>query len=397
MAIPFDLKKEVHSHEGELVELRRFFHRNPELGYQEFLAQSRIKEYLSALGITLIGMPKTGVCALIEGGSKGKTVLLRADMDALPVNEETGLPFSSANPGIMHACGHDGHTAMQLIAAKILAKHRDTLCGNVKLMFQPNEEEAGALDMINAGILESPKVDAAFALHLWAPIRTGCIGLNPGPVLGTTEEFELVIRGRAGHTAMPHESRGALAGACEIVSTLPGILRSEFDPLWPMAIEFGKLQSGRARNIIAEQAEAGGTIRFLFPDEKHNKPKVLEAFERVIKGICRIRELEYEIEFIPSNPSLVNDGALVALVRGSAEETFGRTGNIENFRSLAGEDFAEITQLVPSVMTFIGVRNEAKNSIYPHHHPKFDIDEDMLPVGVELQIRNVFNFLNRQE
>ena len=392
-----DIKAEALKLKDEVITLRRFFHENPELGYQEYNTQAKIKSYLSELGLPFIEMPKTGVCALINGKPGGKTALLRADMDALPVHEETGLPYGSKTPGVMHACGHDGHIAIQLVAAKILAAYRDKFQGTVKLMFQPNEEEAGALDMIQAGVLDNPKVDAAFAVHLWSPVQSGYLGLQAGPVLGTTEEFELIIKGRAGHTAMPHEACYALSGAAAVVEQVPGILGNEFNPLYPLAILFGKIHSGKARNIISGRVELGGTIRFLFPNEKHYKPLILEAFDRAVKGICQSRRLEYELEFIPSNPSLFNDSNLVEIVKRSASAVFGRNDNIEEFKSLAGEDFAEISQRTPSVMTFIGIRDEEKSSVYPHHHAKFDIDEDMLTAGVELQVRNVFDYLNGKD
>lgn len=390
----FDIKKEVNTIAKEVVELRRDFHSYPELGYQEFRTSDKISEYLTELGIENEKIYKTGISAFIKGnGGSEKTVLLRADMDALQVTEKTGLPFASQNSGVMHACGHDGHIAIQLCVAKILSKHKGVLNGNVKLLFQPNEEEAGALDMITAGILENPKVDAAFALHLWSPIKFGRVGVSAGPVLGTTEEFELTIKGKAGHTAMPHEAKDALFGACQIVNQMQELISREFNPLWPVAVMFGKIQSGTSRNIVSGEAKLGGTIRFLFPDEKTNKPIVLAAFERIIKGICYSYNLSYEINYIPSNPSLYNDPALTSLVKENVQEVYGTTDNIDEFRSLAGEDFAEISQRVPSVMTFVGIYNVEKKSIYPHHHECFDIDEDALVQGVELQIRNVLSYL----
>ena len=271
----FDIKSEVKSLEEEVISLRRDFHQNPELGYREFETSKKVKEYLSALGLEDIKtVTKTGVTAILRGSKTGKTVMLRADMDALPVEEKTGLPFASRNKGVMHACGHDGHTAIQLVTAKILSRHKDELNGNVKFLFQPNEEEAGALNMINEGVLENPKVDGAFALHLWSPIKTGHIGLSAGPILGTTEEFELEIIGKSGHTSAPHEAKDALLGACSVVTAVQSLGTREFNPLYPIAVMFGFINGGTARNIITDSVKLGGTIRFLFPDEKINKPKV---------------------------------------------------------------------------------------------------------------------------
>ncbi len=391
-----NIKEEIASLEEELIVLRRDFHMHPELGYQEFETSRKVKEYLESLGLEVSTVAKTGVVGLLRGGdqSSGKTVLLRSDMDALPVKEATSLPYQSKKIGVMHACGHDGHMAIQLIAAKILSKHKDELKGNVKFIFQPNEEEAGALDMINEGILEEPKVDAAFALHLWSPIESGKVGLSSGPILGTTEEFEIIIKGKSGHTSMPHEAHDALLGACDVVSAVQSLVTREFNPLWPIAIMFGYINGGKARNIITDNVRLGGTIRFLFPDEDKNKPKVLKAFERVINSTCDKYKLKCEINYIPSNPSLVNDVNLVELVKESVSETYENKDNIEEFKSLSGEDFAEISKRVPSVMTFVGICNEEKKSNYPHHHSHFDIDEDILKYGAELQVRNVIHYLN---
>ena len=391
-----DLKKEVAAYQEELVRLRRHFHEHPELGYMEYDTARYIEEYMNEIHVPVTHLRKTGLSALITGGKPGKTVLLRADMDALPIKEQTGLPYASKYPGIMHACGHDGHIAIQLCVAKYLAAHKEELSGNVKLLFQPNEEEAGALDMIHDGVLEQPHVDAAFALHLWSPIKSGRIALSAGPVLGTTEEFELVITGKTGHTAMPHEAKDALFGACQIVNAMQELISREFNPLWPIAVVFGKLAAGSARNIICGEASLGGTIRFLFPDEKEMKPKVLGAFERIVKGVCDTYELGYQLEFIPSNPSLINDAHLIELVRENAKAVYDKDDCIDDFKSLAGEDFAEISQRVPSVMSFVGINNPATNSTYPQHHEKFTIDEQELLGGMELQIRNVYQYLSSE-
>ena len=391
----FDIKQEVLNYESELIALRRDFHENPELGYHEFRTSKIVSDYLEDLGIEVKHIDKTGVVGVLKGtAGEGKTLLLRADMDALPVEEKTGLPFSSKTPNVMHACGHDGHTAIQLVVAKILSKYRDDFKGCVKFMFQPNEEEAGALDMINEGVLQNPKVDAACALHLWSPVKAGRIGLSSGPILGTTEEFELKIIGKSGHTSTPHTAKDALLGAAKVVDAVQSLGTREFDPLYPIAVMFGKIHGGSARNIITDCVELGGTIRFLFPDENINKPKVLDAFERIIKGTCDSLGLSYEIKYIPSNPSLINDPSMVSIIKEAAEETYGVKDNVDEFKSLAGEDFAEISQRVPSVMTFVGIYNESANSCYPHHHSKFDIDEDMMKYAAELHVRAALKFLN---
>lgn len=389
----FDIKKEVEALKDELIELRRDFHRYPELGYQEFRTSQIVFNYLQQLGIGAKMVTKTGVVGLLKGSREGKTVLLRADMDALPQQEKTGLPYQSLHEGIMHACGHDGHTAMLLVAAKILAAHRDEIAGNVKFVFQPNEEEAGALNMISEGILEDPKVDAAFGLHLWTPLESGRIGLASGPVMAATEEFELDIIGKAGHTSAPHTAVDPVLAAASVVQGLQSIQTREVDPLLPIVIMVGRIQGGSGRNIVADKVNIGGTIRFLFRNEAGEKLILLEKFERLIRGICEAMGVRYELRFIPSNPSLMNNNAMVELLKQASGETFGTTDNIVEYKCMAGEDFAEFTHRIPSGFYFIGTGNAEKQSHYPHHHPRFNIDEDTLSYGVEMHIRSVIQFL----
>ncbi len=391
----FDITKEVADFESELIALRRDFHENPEPGFKEFRTSKIIYDYLKKLDMEVKNIAKTGVVGLLKGtDGEGKTILLRANMDALPVDEMTGLSFSSQNEGVMHAAGHDGHMAILLVTAKVLARHRNEFKGNIKFVFQPNEEEAGALDMIEEGVLENPDVEAAFAVHLWSSIKSGRVGLSAGPVLGTTEEFEITILGKAGNTSAPHKGKDAILAAAKVIDGLQMLVTREYDPLAPIAVMIGQINGGKARNIIADHVKLGGTIRFLFPDEKNSKGRVLADFERVVKGICDSMAVEYSIEFIPSNPSLINDGMLVSVVKKSIEATYRADNNIDEFKSLAGEDFAEFSQRIPSVMTFLGIKNPQAGSVYPNHHPKFTIDESIMKYGVEIHIRTALRYLN---
>lgn len=388
-----DLKIEVRELEEELITLRRDFHMHPELGYEEFRTSQIVFDYLNELGLEVKKVAKTGVVGLLRGSKPGKTVMLRADLDAIPQSEKTNLPFKSINEGVMHACGHDGHMAMLLIAAQILTKYKAELKGNIKFVFQPNEEEAGALDMINEGVLEDPVVDAAFGIHLWTPLKSGDIGIAEGPVMAALEEFELVIIGKAGHTGSPHTAIDPILASTNIIQTIQSIQTREIDPLNPIAIMIGKINGGTGRNIIANKVEIGGTIRFLFKDEEAEKKVLLEKFERVIKGICLATNVEYSLKFIPSNPSLQNSSKMVNYIRKAAIETFGVEDNFVEYRCMAGEDFAEFSQRVPSLFYFIGNGNEEKNTNYPHHHPKFDLDEETLKYGVEMHVRSALDYL----
>ncbi|MDF2803732.1 MAG: amidohydrolase [Anaerocolumna sp.] len=389
-----DLKKDIIELEEELITLRRDFHMHPELGYEEYRTSQIVFEYLNSLGLEVKKIAKTGVVGLLRGKQPGKTVMLRADMDALPQNEEAEVSFKSVNKGVMHACGHDGHTAMLMIAAKLLCKYKDNIKGNVKFVFQPNEEEAGALDMISEGVLEDPKVDAAFGIHLWTPLKSGAIGLSEGPVMAALEEFELEIYGKPGHTGSPHTALDPIIASSNIIQTIQSIQTREIDPLNPITIMIGRINGGTGRNIIAQKVEIGGTIRFLFKNEEVEKKALLEKFKRVINGICEAMNVKYDLKFIPSNPSLQNNAKMVSYVRNALLESYGTDENIEEYRCMAGEDFAEFSQRVPSAFYFIGNGNEVKETMYPHHHPKFSLDEDTLKYGVEMHVRSTLNYLN---
>lgn len=390
-----NIKKEIELLNDELIKLRRDIHMNPELGYEEYRTSKLIQDYLEKCGIEVSVVSKTGIVGLLKGNGEGKTLLLRADMDALAQEEQTGVEYQSIHKGIMHACGHDGHTAMLLITAKILAKYRDELKGNIKFVFQPNEECAGALDMIKEGVLENPKVDGAFAIHLWTPIESGKIGIISGPMMAASEEFELTIKGKSGHTSAPHTAIDPILATSTIVQNLQSIQTRETDPLLPITIMVGKINGGSGWNIIAEQVNIGGTIRFSFKNEKEEKKLLLHKFERIVRGNCEAMGVEYELRFFERNPSLMNEEEMVEYVKCAANETFGSCNNIVPYMCMAGEDFAEFTHRVPSALYFLGTGNEEKGTNYPHHHPKFNIDEDTLKYGVEMHIRSALNFLSK--
>ncbi len=392
----FNIKEEISAYESELIALRRDFHENPELGYREYRTSKIIYDYLKKLNIDVINISITGVVGILHGeAGEGKTILIRAGMDASPVEEKTGCIYSSKIDGVMHASGHDGQMAMLMVTAKILSRHRKEIRGNIKFVFQPNEEETGALEMINNGVLEEPKVDAAMAVNLWSSIKSGNLGLSQGPILGTTEEFELKIIGRSGHTSAPHMGRDAILGMAKVMDAVQTLETREFDPMNPITVMFGRVHGGNARNVISDCVEAGGTIRFLFPDEKNKKEEVLKTFERIVKGVCLSMDLDYSLEFIPSNPSLINNPELVSIMRESSVETFETDENIEEFKSLTGEDFAEFSQKIPSVMVFLGISNPDAKSGFPAHHSCFNIDEEVLKYGVELEIRTAMKYLGR--
>lgn len=391
----FSIKEEVQGYKSELIALRRDFHENPELGYKEFRTSKVIYDYLKSIKFDEVkNIARTGVVGCLYGRMKfGKTVILRANMDALPTVEENDVSYVSKNKGVMHAGGHDAHMAVALVVSKLLKRHKNEFNGCVKLVFQPNEENAGALDMIKEGVLENPKADAALSMNFTQMIDSGKIGLSEGCVLGNTEEFVIKIIGKSGNTYLPNKSIDAALGAAKIIDAIQILETREYDPMYPISIMFGKVYGGTARNIVIDEMILEGTIRFLFPESKENIDDVKAAFERVIKGICDIMNLKYELKFIHSNSSLINNKPVVEILQRVSRITYGSDENIVNFKSLMGEDFAEFGNRIPSVMTFFGINNENKNCVYPNYHPKFNIDEDVLLYAAEYFYRAVMECL----
>ena len=391
----YSLKEEIQGYRTEILALRRDFHENPELGYKEFRTSKVIYDYLKAQKFDDVkNIAKTGVVGTLYGKNpRGNIVILRANMDALPIAEETGLNFASKNPGIMHAGGHDAHMAVALVVGKLLRRHKDEFNGCVKLVFQPNEEIAGALDMIDAGVLEDPVADVALSMNFTQMLDSGTVGLSDGVVLGNTEEFVLKLIGKSGNTYLPNKSIDAALGAAKVIEAVQLLETREYDPMHPISIMIGKISGGAARNIVIDQMVLEGTIRFLFPEAENDINVVKAAFERVVKSVCDMMNLDYEVEYIHSNSSLVNNREIVKKLQRSVKLTYGSDENIVAFKSLMGEDFAEFSKRIPSAMTFFGVNNEDKNCIYPNYHPKFNLDEDVLEYATEYFYRAILDLL----
>ena len=388
-----DIKKQVEDLNDELIALRRDFHMHPELGFEEYRSQEKVIEYLESIGLKAEKMTKTGVVALLEGEKPGKTLLMRADMDALPVTEENDVPYKSKNEGKMHACGHDGHMAMLLVAAKILSQHKDKIHGNIKFVFQPNEEDAGAIFMVEDGVLENPKVDAATAIHLWTPIETGKISVSEGPVMGAMDVFDITIHGKGGHTAMPQETIDPVIVAAQIIMGAQIVQTKQINALTPTLITFAKVNSGTASNIVPEKVEMAGTLRYLYKGGPDSIERPRERLEKIVKGICETYDTTYEMKFTPSNFTVENDKELTGKIKEIAMDLVG-SENVVPYVTLAGEDFSEFSKEIPSTFYFVGVGNKEKGTDYPHHHPKFDIDEDALATGVEMHVRAALDYLS---
>jgi len=384
-----DLSREIGRYGNELIRLRRHFHTNPELGFEEIQTAEYVANYLTDLGLEVkTGLGRTGVTGTLRGKGSGRTLLLRSDMDALPLQEETGLPFSSQNSGVMHACGHDAHMAMLLITAKILKEHKDLIPGNIRFAFQPNEENAGAEEMIHDGVLKEPDVDAAMALHLWSQLETGTAGLNAGPLMGASHHFFLTLYGNGGHGGMPSKATDLLLAASRIILDVQQIQTRDFDNLKPTIITFCSISGGISPIVFPRELSLKGSIRYLHEDSE----EVEKRFEEYVAGICSLTGCTYKLDIIVSNRLLSNDPGMTDMATGVLENIFGPQKICRDMRMMVGEDFAEFARRVPSVFYFVGTGNKEKGTDHPHHSPLFNIDEDSLPLGVECHLRNTFKF-----
>jgi len=387
-----DLSDEVKSLIPELVRLRRDFHRHPEPAFQEERTAEVVAAYLRDLGLPLqTGIARTGVVALIEGKKPGRTLLLRADMDALPIEEANEIDYRSQVPGVMHACGHDGHTAVLLGAARVLAEKKDRLAGNVKLVFQPAEEKpGGALPMIEEGILENPKVDAALAQHLAMMLPIGQIGVRPGPVFASTDEFRITVLGKGGHGGMPHETVDPIVCAARVVEALQTLVSRECHPAKALVVSIGRIAGGQTFNVIPDSVELGGTVRTY---DTALRQSMEERVRRVVKGTTEAAGADYRLDYRYLYPPLVNDTDMSRFVRTIAGEIVGETRAVAHDLDMIGEDMAFILERVPGCYFFVGARNEEKGCIYPHHSSRFNFDEDAMPIAVEMLVRCAERFL----
>lgn len=381
--VPTSLSEEVVNLKDELIALRRDFHQHPELGFEEVRTSGIVVSYLLSLGLEpRSGIAKTGVTADIVGALPGPTILLRADMDALPIQEETALPFASKVPGKMHACGHDGHTAILLVTAKLLCQRRATLKGTVRVLFQPAEEgPGGAAPMIAEGVLDG--VQAALGLHLWLNLATGQVNFCPGPMLAATDEFDLKVIGVGTHAASPHEGVDPLTTAAHIVTATQTMMTRSVDPKQPIVLSVTRFHAGTAHNVIAPYADLGGTLRTYNEDVRK---ATKEKFENLARNVAKAYGADIELIWREGYPVLVNDPGVSAVVEAACRDLM-KLAPLEqrpDARSMGGEDMAFYLQKVPGCFFFLGAYNEDVDAHYSHHHPKFTVDEDSLPIGVEL-------------
>lgn len=356
-----------------MINLRETIHMYPEDGFSEFTTSKIIIEELEKLGIKVQkNVAKTGVVGLIEGKYPGKTVLLRADMDALKIQEQADVEYKSKIDGMMHACGHDGHVAGLLGAAMILNELKDNLHGNVKLVFQPAEErDGGALPMIEEGVLENPKVDVAFAAHLWGYLNEGEVHLKEGPMMASPDIFNIKVIGKGGHGAVPQEAIDPIVITCQIVNSLQTIVSRKINPLDPVVITCGRIQGGDCHNVIPNEVELEGTIRTFNEETRNWVPKVMED---LIRGITTSQGAAYEFKYEPKYPALINDKYMTSFAKESLKKVVGEE-NVFDLKepNMGGEDFAYFAQKVPSAFIFVGIANNKSEPVI-HHNPYFKWD-----------------------
>lgn len=385
-----DIKKLAKQYEQYIVDMRREFHTHPETSLHEERTGARVAEELEKMGIPYVRMAGTGVLGTIKGKFPGKTIALRADMDALEITEKTGLPFQSQNEGVMHACGHDSHTAMLLGGAKILNQIRDELHGTVRLMFQPAEEVAqGAKRMISEGALDG--VDEVFGMHVMGDLPAGKIALHAGPLMAAVDMFKLTVKGRGGHGSMPNYGVDAVVAASDVVMNLQTIASREISPMEPVVVSVGKFISGTRFNILADEAVLEGTVRCFSHQVRSQIP---EAIERIAKSTAASYRAEAELEYTLLTAPLINVESSVVRARKSAASILSEDACVDVSPTTGGEDFSEYMINTPGVFAFLGVGNEAKDTCYSIHHPKFTVDEDVLKIGSALHAQYALDFLN---
>ncbi|HEY8582468.1 MAG TPA: amidohydrolase [Capillimicrobium sp.] len=377
-----DLDAVVAPIEDDLVAWRRHLHAHPELSYEEHETSAWVRERLAAIGAFEVTSPTpTSVMARLVTGRPGRTVAIRADLDALPIEEDTGLPFASTRPGVMHACGHDGHTSILLGVATALAALRDQLAGELRLLWEHGEEAlpGGASQMVAAGVMEG--VDAVIGLHLWARTPIGEVVVRPGRLMAACDVFRIVIRGRGGHIGTPHGAIDPIAVGAEMVEALQHIVARNVDPVEPAIVGVTEFHAGDSVGVIPDSAVIGGGTNVF-------SPEVQDLLERrigeVARGICAAHGATCEVEYTRGYGAVVNDPEVTAVVARTARGLFGDGAVTEGELIMAGEDFSAFQALAPGCFVMLGAANAERGITHDHHHPRFDVDEAALPMGVRL-------------
>ncbi|MBP1999330.1 amidohydrolase [Paenibacillus shirakamiensis] len=384
-------QERLHSMFPKMVERRRHLHQNPELSYQEERTSAYIKEQLEPLNIDILThVGGHGLVASIKGVRPGRTVAIRADMDALPIQDEKITSYASQVPGVMHACGHDGHTAVLLAVAEYFSLHRNDLAGEVRCIFQPAEEvcPGGASAMIKDGVLAG--VDVIYGVHLWTPIPIGTAASTAGPMMASTDEFFIDIEGQGGHGGMPHQAVDSVVAGASLVMQLQSIVSRSVDPLHPAVVTIGSIHGGTVQNVIAEHCHLSGTVR-CFSDE--TRELIRTKIERIANHTAETYGAKANIQYVMGYPPLVNHVSEVERFFRSAAEVPNLKA-VETLPIMPAEDFAYYVQQVPGCFVLVGAGNPEKGAIYPHHHPKFDMDEEAMLLAAKLLVQMTETYFN---
>ncbi len=375
------ISDDVQALRPELIALRRELHQHPELAYAETRTAARVAAFLEGSPLALRSVGGTGVLATIAAGRAGRTVLLRVDLDGLPIQEQNEVPYASRVPGLMHACGHDGHTAIGAAAARLLA--RRTLGGEVRMLFQPAEEgEGGAQAVVRDGVIEG--VDVALGIHLWNELPVGTIGVKAGPLMAAVDRLQIVIHGRGGHGGKPHRSADPVVAAAHVVTALQTLVAREVSPAQSAVVTIGSIHGGKAFNVIPDDVTLTGTIRTFDDALRRSMP---ERIARVAAGVAGALQCRAEVEVRAGNPPVVNDAGIAALARRAAVRVVGEAAVVEPEPTMGGEDMAIYFERVPGCFVFIGSANPARGLDQPHHSPRFDFDEQALEIGCEFLLQ----------
>lgn len=376
----------------QLVAWRRDFHMHPELGFQERRSAGLIADRLRELGYQVqTGIANTGVVGLLEGEQPGSVVMVRFDMDALPITEENETEYVSQNPGVMHACGHDAHMAMGLGVATLMAQRQDEMTGTLKLVFQPGEEGMnGAKVMVTEGVLENPRPDVVLATHIWNEKPVGTIDVSPGAVMAAAEEWTCTVRGMGGHGALPHQTVDPIVATAQIVTALQTVVSRNVSALETAVVTVGTVHGGDAFNVIPAQVDLSGTIRTYSPQVRE---LVMRRVREVIEGVAVACGAEAELEIVSLTPAVINDAGVAGVVCAAAKAVVGPKNVSSGERTMVSEDAAFFTQEVPGCYFFLGSANAERGLSAPHHNPRFDFDEDALPLGVATLVHALAHYL----
>lgn len=372
--------------------LRHDFHRHPELGFKEYRTAGIVARELGQMGLEVhTGVAETGVVGLLEGAHPGPVVLVRFDMDALPIIEDTGTDYASETPGVMHACGHDGHVAIGLTTAKILQIFRERLHGTVKFIFQPAEEGLGGAErMVSEGVLRDPAPQTCLSMHLWNEKPVGWYGIKPGPLMAGADTFLLTLVGKGGHGALPHQAVDPVAAAAQIITAMQTIVSRNLSPLESAVVTVATVRAGEAFNVIPQTIELTGTIRS-FDDGVRNR--IVERMNEIVMGVAGAMGCEANLDIQKITPPVISDGKVAQAVAEVMLEMFPTEHLEENCMSMVSEDMSFIMQQVPGCYFLVGSANPEKGLIYGHHHPKFDFDDSALPKAAALMAGVVLRLL----